>query len=108
MTAVLEPTLSYSSSIPRAHVHRAAICEVFLTDIICESYPQFRLGVQLPRVHSYYSDHNIDLDSVRVGPAPAAGVLDATITAEKRRGADIVGITLAMTLALDGSAAAPP
>ena len=59
MTAVLEPTLSYSSSIPRAHVHRAAICEVFLTDIICESYPQFRLGVQLPRVHSYYSDHNV-------------------------------------------------
>jgi hypothetical protein len=41
MTAVLEPTLSYSSSIPRAHVHRAAICEVFLTDIICESYPSF-------------------------------------------------------------------
>ncbi|GAF42130.1 A-factor biosynthesis hotdog protein [Rhodococcus wratislaviensis] len=150
MTAVLEPTLSYSSAIPRAHVHRAAICEVFLTDIICESYPQFRLGVQLPRVHSYYSDHNVvvrqydplllletfrqasilishrhvdapldakfvfnagalevvDLDAVKVGPAPAAGVLDATITAEKRRGADIVGITLAMTLALDGSAAA--
>nr|GLK39263.1 hypothetical protein GCM10017611_61330 [Rhodococcus wratislaviensis] len=48
----------------------------------------------------------VDLDAVRVGPAPAAGVLDATITAEKRRGADIVGITLAMTLALDGSAAA--
>ncbi|MEN0134985.1 MAG: ScbA/BarX family gamma-butyrolactone biosynthesis protein [Rhodococcus sp. (in: high G+C Gram-positive bacteria)] len=150
MTAVLEPTLSYSTSIPRAHVHRAAICEVFLTDIICESHPRFLLGVQLPRVHSYYSDHNIvarqydplllletfrqasilishrgvgapldakfvfnagalevaDLDAVRVGPAPAAGVLDATITAEKKRGSDIVGITLEMTLALDGSAAA--
>ncbi|MET9490451.1 AfsA-related hotdog domain-containing protein [Nocardia sp. NPDC006630] len=58
MTTFVEPRLSYRSSIPREDVHRAAICEVFLTDIVCDRYPKFRLGAQLPRVHSYYSDHD--------------------------------------------------
>lgn len=58
-----EPELSFSTVVPREHVHRSAISEVYLTDIICEKYPRFRLGIQLPRQHSYYSDH------VSAGPA---------------------------------------
>ncbi|MBF6239150.1 hypothetical protein IU474_19045 [Nocardia otitidiscaviarum] len=57
MSRVIEPQLSYSTVVPREHVHRSAISEVFLTDIICEKYPRFRLGIQLPRQHSYYSEH---------------------------------------------------
>lgn len=150
MTAVLEPKLSYRTSIPREDIHRAAICEVFLTDIVCEQYPKFRVGAQLPRVHSYYSDHDhvernydplllletfrqasiliahrhvdapmdsafvfndgdlriVSLAALAVGSRPADGVLDAEIVDEKSRAGQIVGITLRMTLALDGRAAA--
>ncbi|WP_228001657.1 AfsA-related hotdog domain-containing protein [Nocardia australiensis] len=57
MTRVQAPELSFSTVVPREHVHRSAISEVYLTDILCERYPRFRLGIQLPRQHSYYSDH---------------------------------------------------
>lgn len=150
MTAVLEPKLSYRTSIPREDIHRAAICEVFLTDIVCEQYPKFRVGAQLPRVHSYYSDHDcvernydplllletfrqasiliahrhvdaptdsafvfnvgdlriVSLAALAVGSRPADGVLEAEIIDEKTREGQIVGITLRMSLALDGQAAA--
>ncbi|MGW4774848.1 AfsA-related hotdog domain-containing protein [Nocardia sp. NPDC004278] len=59
MSSVIEPQLSFSTVVPREHVHRSAISEVFLTDIICEKYPRFRLGIQLPRTHGYYGDHAI-------------------------------------------------
>lgn len=59
MSSVIEPQLSFSTVVPREHVHRSAISEVFLTDIICEKYPRFRLGIQLPRQHSYYSEHSV-------------------------------------------------
>ena len=57
MTSVLHPQLSHSTLVPREHVHRDALSEVYLTDIICDRYPNFRIGVHLPKSHSYYSDH---------------------------------------------------
>lgn len=61
MTYTLQPQLSHSTLVPREHVHRDALSEVYLTDIICDRYPNFRIGVHLPKSHSYYSDH--------IGPA---------------------------------------
>nr|WP_246371832.1 AfsA-related hotdog domain-containing protein [Gordonia humi] len=61
MTSTLHPQLSHSTLVPREHVHRDALSEVYLTDIICDRYPNFRIGVHLPKSHSYYSDH--------IGPA---------------------------------------
>lgn len=150
MTSVMQAPLTYSTSVPRHHVHRAAICEVFLTDILCDSYPSFSVGLQLPRVHSFYSDHDLDrrlydpmllleafrqasilishrhvdapmdskfvfnsgslhvasVDALTMGDRPTDGVIDAVIVADKRRGADVVGITLEMTMTLAGTFAA--
>lgn len=80
MSRVIEPQLSYSTVVPREHVHRTAISEVFLTDIICEKYPRFRLGVQLPRQHSYYSEHS----------TPAGAVYDPLLLLECSRQASIL------------------
>ncbi|MFW0785150.1 AfsA-related hotdog domain-containing protein [Gordonia sp. CPCC 206044] len=52
---------------PREHVHRDALSEVYLTDIICDRYPNFRVGVHLPKSHSYYNDH-IGLSEGRFDP----------------------------------------
>ncbi|MFJ3621447.1 ScbA/BarX family gamma-butyrolactone biosynthesis protein [Streptomyces iakyrus] len=49
--------LSYSATVSRKLVHRAAVCEVFLTDTKRESNERFLVAAQLPRVHSYYTDH---------------------------------------------------
>lgn len=49
--------LSYSTTVSRHIVHRAAVCEVFLTDTKRVSESEFLVAAQLPRVHSYYSDH---------------------------------------------------
>lgn len=57
-TALASSPLTYSTFIPREYVHRAAICEVFLTDFASQGPVDFRVGVQLPRGHSYYSDHD--------------------------------------------------
>ncbi|MET9801246.1 ScbA/BarX family gamma-butyrolactone biosynthesis protein [Streptomyces sp. NPDC006368] len=51
--------LSYSATVSRQLVHRAAICEVFLTDTRRRSGDDFLVAAQLPRVHSYYSDHTL-------------------------------------------------
>ena len=57
MTSTIAPQVSHSTLVPREHVHREALSEVYLTDIICDRYPNFRIGVHLPKSHSYYSDH---------------------------------------------------
>lgn len=150
MTAVIDSNLTYATSVPRNHVHRAAICEVFLTDILMDNFPELVVGVQLPRVHSYYSDQShsrrlydplllleafrqtsiliahrhvdapldnkfvfnvgdLSLDSVEAletGSRPAHGAIDALITQEKLRGGDVVGISLRMTMIIDGKQAA--
>ncbi|NLU71992.1 hypothetical protein HCC61_04710 [Streptomyces sp. HNM0575] len=49
--------LSYATTVSRQLVHRAAVCEVFLTDSVRLSDTEFHVAAQLPRVHSYYSDH---------------------------------------------------
>ncbi|MFI8359485.1 ScbA/BarX family gamma-butyrolactone biosynthesis protein [Streptomyces sp. NPDC085612] len=56
MSAILDTELSYSSTVTRALVHRAAVCEVFLTDSVRLAEDEYLIAAQLPRVHSYYSD----------------------------------------------------
>jgi hypothetical protein len=49
--------LSYSTTIPRELVHRAATAEVFLTDHAPATDGTYLIAGQLPRAHSYYNDH---------------------------------------------------
>ncbi|GAA1479898.1 ScbA/BarX family gamma-butyrolactone biosynthesis protein [Gordonia sinesedis] len=48
--------LSFDQSIPRGIVHRESIAEVFLTDAVQTSRGAV-FAAQLPRNHSYFSDH---------------------------------------------------
>jgi hypothetical protein len=80
VTSTLYPQLSHSTLVPREHVHRDALSEIYLTDIICDRYPNFRVGIHLPKSHSYYSDH--------VGPA--AGRYDPLLVLECFRQASIL------------------
>lgn len=57
MSATTDATLSYTRTVSRSLVHRAAICEVFLTDATRLNDGEYEIAAQLPRVHSYYSDH---------------------------------------------------
>lgn len=57
MSATDYSDLSFTATVPRQLVHRSAICEVFLTDSAFLGEDAFVLATQLPRVHSYYSDH---------------------------------------------------
>ncbi|MDI6105618.1 ScbA/BarX family gamma-butyrolactone biosynthesis protein [Actinoplanes sp. NEAU-A12] len=50
------PELSFNATIPRNLVHRASVCEVFLTDAVQVDADHFLCGGQLPRVHSFFSD----------------------------------------------------
>ncbi|MFJ7591557.1 ScbA/BarX family gamma-butyrolactone biosynthesis protein [Streptomyces sp. NPDC097617] len=56
MSTILETELDYSSTVTRALVHRAAVCEVFLTDSVRLAEDEYLIAAQLPRVHSYYND----------------------------------------------------
>jgi hypothetical protein len=49
--------LSFSTTVARSLVHRAAVCEVFLTDHADLGGGRFALAAQLPRTHAYFSDH---------------------------------------------------
>lgn len=49
-------TLTFDTTVARRLVHRAAICEVFLTGSTRLGEREFAVAAQLPRVHSYYSD----------------------------------------------------
>ncbi|MDO9355175.1 MAG: ScbA/BarX family gamma-butyrolactone biosynthesis protein [Solirubrobacteraceae bacterium] len=49
--------LSFSTTVERGLVHRAAVCEVFLTDSARLDQGRFALAAQLPRTHAYFSDH---------------------------------------------------
>ncbi|MEV7596737.1 ScbA/BarX family gamma-butyrolactone biosynthesis protein [Kitasatospora sp. NPDC089797] len=57
MSVILDGDLSYSTTVSRGTVHRAAICEVFLTDSARVAEGEYSIAAQLPRVHSYYSDN---------------------------------------------------
>lgn len=49
--------LTYGRTVDRSLVHRAAVSEVFVTDIRPLSAMRVRTAVQLPLTHGYYSDH---------------------------------------------------
>jgi hypothetical protein len=48
--------LRFDTTVERALVHRAAVCEVFLTDAVQVAPHRYLTAAQLPRVHSLYSD----------------------------------------------------
>jgi hypothetical protein len=50
--------LGYSRTIDRALVHRSAVSEVFLTDLLPVGPQRAWCAAQLPLTHSYYSDHD--------------------------------------------------
>jgi 2-oxo-3-(phosphooxy)propyl 3-oxoalkanoate synthase len=50
--------LSFDRTIDRKLVHRAAVSEVFLTDIRKVDETTVLIGAQLPRCHGYFGDHS--------------------------------------------------
>ncbi|MER5292880.1 ScbA/BarX family gamma-butyrolactone biosynthesis protein [Streptomyces pharetrae] len=150
MSRSITSGLSYSATVSRRLVHRAAVCEVFLTDTERESDERFLVAAQLPRVHSYYSDHLttpaaydpllllevfrqtsilvahehlgaphdnkftfndgdlavLDQEALVIGDRPGHALLDVEVVTEKRRHGELVGVTLRMSMALDGRDAA--
>ncbi len=49
--------LTYDTTIDRALVHRAAVSEVFLTDVRAIDDRTVLIAAQLPRCHGYFNDH---------------------------------------------------
>lgn len=49
-------SVTFSTTVPRQLVHRAALGEVFLTDTVGLGDREFLCGAQLPRQHAYFSD----------------------------------------------------
>ncbi|CAM5236897.1 hypothetical protein STENM223S_08914 [Streptomyces tendae] len=49
--------LSFGRTVDRSLVHRAAVSEVFVTDIRPLAEKRVRAAVQLPLTHGYYNDH---------------------------------------------------
>lgn len=56
-SAPAETELGYARTVDRALVHRAAVSEVFVTDVRQLAARATRAAVQLPLTHGYYSDH---------------------------------------------------
>lgn len=51
-----ESSCSHATTVSKELVHRAAVSEVFLTDVNKLGYDRFITGAHLPRTHSYYND----------------------------------------------------
>jgi hypothetical protein len=49
---------NFRQTVDRALIHREALGEVFLTDVVQISEIEFAAAAQLPRSHAYYGDHN--------------------------------------------------
>lgn len=49
--------VQFENTVPRSMVHRAAVSEVFLTSAERLGDLHFRCNAQLPRTHSYFSEH---------------------------------------------------
>jgi 2-oxo-3-(phosphooxy)propyl 3-oxoalkanoate synthase len=75
--------LSYQSTVPRSLVHRSAVSEVFVTDLVPLSAQRFLAAAQLPLTHAYYNDHR--------QPLPC---FDPVLILEAARQAGIAGATL--------------
>lgn len=82
--------LSYDRTIDRALVHKAAVSEVFITDVQPVAELTVSAGAHLPIVHSYFSDHTQD---------PA--VHDALLILEAGRQAAISGTHVHLGFAED-------
>lgn len=50
-----EARVLFDRTVPRSLVHRAAVSEVFLTDLCVTGENTFQVGAQWPRAHSFYS-----------------------------------------------------
>jgi hypothetical protein len=72
--------LTYERTVERGLVHRAAVGEVFVTDLCGIDTDRYLAGAQLPLSHGYYSDH-------RRRPA----VFDTLLLLESCRQASIYG-----------------
>lgn len=48
------PFVVYQQTIPRHLVHRAAVSEVFITDVYAPTEHRFHVGAQWPRAHSFF------------------------------------------------------
>ncbi|UUU22356.1 AfsA-related hotdog domain-containing protein [Streptomyces sp. DSM 40750] len=57
MTAATEVALSFARTVERSLVHRAAVSEVFVTDLYQSGTAAFVAGAQLPLSHGYFGDH---------------------------------------------------
>jgi len=55
--SVESTALTYDTTISRALVHRAAVSEVFLTDVRAIDDRTVVIAAQLPRCHGYFNDH---------------------------------------------------
>ena len=88
-TAV-DTQLSYERTVERSLVHRAAVGEVFVTDVRIADPNRYLAGAQLPLGHGYYGDH-------RPRPAP----FDTLLLLESCRQASIYGAHEAMGLPVD-------
>lgn len=55
--AVTDAKLTYERTVERSLVHRAAVSEVFVTDLRTIDTDRYLAGAQLPLSHGYYSDH---------------------------------------------------
>jgi hypothetical protein len=75
--------LSYDRTVERSLVHRTAVSEVFVTDLLPRPGSRFLAAAQLPLTHGYYSDH--------VRPLPA---FDPVLILEAGRQAGIAGASL--------------
>ncbi|NAX48282.1 hypothetical protein CAG70_14940 [Photobacterium halotolerans] len=51
-----ELNCSYRNTVSKELVHRAAVSEVFLTDVEMISEDKFITGAHLPKTHAYYND----------------------------------------------------
>lgn len=49
--------LSFTRTVERALVHRTAVAEVFVTDVVPAGPQRLLVAAQLPLSHGYYSDH---------------------------------------------------
>lgn len=60
-TQTMHPTtntaITFNRTIDRSLVHRAAVSEVFLTDMNAVDERTVLIGAQLPRCHGYFNDH---------------------------------------------------
>ncbi|MFF4156675.1 ScbA/BarX family gamma-butyrolactone biosynthesis protein [Streptomyces sp. NPDC001678] len=52
-----DPVPTFSRTIERSLVHRAAVSEVLVTDLVPTGKEDFVAGAQLPLGHGYFSDH---------------------------------------------------